>query len=667
MTTYTEILKPIASGGGTTTDLRVKLDADFAQIRTVLDINNLPVGNLWYDPFFEHPHSVGGEATKASFEDDFGFINSTDVGALNFLTTANPNEYISDELFSSVKLKVNNTSINRFDIKWTKSFLESVGFASTNELKIGFYIQAPDATVGSTRTIYVRPKSSLTWQTIVISNSTPVWIEPTEIELFNTDQFQGYEFGMRFGEAGEFFNLTGLTLKNTSTTEWLGMEDSKERLQAVKQVRLNQNIYCKYFTTEAPIVSEKLGTSDQYGADFTTDIIDITDDTTLPIKDALCAEFTSESLTRQRLNVVIGQILRSTGTAEFELLPMARDVKIKIGCWVKVEAEAGDVYTVRFQQTSEQVDVKEHAYNNLAVNEWGWVESLIVNKDACEAKILDLTIPIQIFYDYAKDSVIKVQGVTFSYIDNIHEFQYSDYIYLDRVGNFMARDYTSFGDSIVAQNNFQYYINKDLNLNHSLRGIGSTTIANTELIAWVDADGYFLDKPPSAQPPGSTEIESCMCRQERVNTIPVSTRILTILAGINDYASNIVIGNISDVASDAVGASFIASYKSMLDKIAIRCPNARIMLSTLTITADEGTQNGIGNTQHDYTIAIGDVANLYGYPVCRLDNLGVNAGNYTTYLIDTIHPNWLYGKLMGGNYVNILCDKFDNVDEGKVY
>lgn len=159
------------------------------------------------------------------------------------------------------------------------------------------------------------------------------------------------------------------------------------------------------------------------------------------------------------------------------------------------------------------------------------------------------------------------------------------------------------------------------------RGIGGTRVTDTETrYAYVDSNGDAYNRTSYAtqQSVGSeyTEINPCMSRTERINTIPTDTDVLIILAGSND-ASGITI------------EAFKSAYKTMLDGIYTRIPNARVLLGTLLFnkTWDLNENEAIVEKYNNMRTAIKEIGALYGYPIIDFkSNMGVNKNNYTTFM-----------------------------------
>lgn len=190
------------------------------------------------------------------------------------------------------------------------------------------------------------------------------------------------------------------------------------------------------------------------------------------------------------------------------------------------------------------------------------------------------------------------------------------------------KKWTSYGDSITAANSYQTPVISRYKIAHNLRGIGGTTVTETSSIAWVDSNGLYLDRPPSVQPVGSFEILSSMSNQQRINTIPLDTQIITIMGGTNDFTQTL--GTISDTGV----ATFYGAYQTMLNRIYARIPNAEVILSTIIHRTDEGDSVLVNSFRN----AIKAIGEKYKYRVIDMAKSGINQINAATYLADGIHP-----------------------------
>jgi lysophospholipase L1-like esterase len=203
-------------------------------------------------------------------------------------------------------------------------------------------------------------------------------------------------------------------------------------------------------------------------------------------------------------------------------------------------------------------------------------------------------------------------------------------------GNIVGRKWCSFGDSITAANGYQSYVINKFALTHYLRGIGGSGVSQGTSTAWVDANGLYITRPPASPPAGTEGVDyftilSQGYEQQRVDTIPTDTGLITIMFGTND--TGLSIGAIAD----AVGVNtFYGKYYEMLDKIQIRVPNAEMVLMTPVFRSSENY-----TTINMYAIrkAVFDIGSKYGYKVIDIGGeCGINKNNSTTFLTDGVHP-----------------------------
>lgn len=212
--------------------------------------------------------------------------------------------------------------------------------------------------------------------------------------------------------------------------------------------------------------------------------------------------------------------------------------------------------------------------------------------------------------------------------------------------NYKGKKWISYGDSITASNGWQPSVAEKLGLIHIKRGIGGTTIAETGSIAWIDANGNFIARPPAPQPTGTTEILSSMCNSQRINAmIPLDTQLLTIMGGTNDYGSNIPLGMgwPTNERPTLDESTFIGGMCSMIEKIQTRVPECRIILMTPIPRYHKGRyapKNRVGLLTADYARVVRDVAAFYALPCIDLHStVGWNKINGSHFLADGVHPN----------------------------
>lgn len=203
--------------------------------------------------------------------------------------------------------------------------------------------------------------------------------------------------------------------------------------------------------------------------------------------------------------------------------------------------------------------------------------------------------------------------------------------------NFQTKNLCVFGDSLAANGNsgdnaWINIVGNTLGFKTVYnRGIGSTRVSATETrYAYVDAEGaaYMRASYTSQQTlPGYTEIDACLSSVDMANTIPADTDIIIIVAGNND-------------PSNVSAADFETAYKTMLDNIYARVPNARILIGTLPYNHnwDAGASAGVFN---NFRQKIREIAALYGDPIIdfRADMM-VNDLNWAKYMdTDGVHYN----------------------------
>lgn len=193
-----------------------------------------------------------------------------------------------------------------------------------------------------------------------------------------------------------------------------------------------------------------------------------------------------------------------------------------------------------------------------------------------------------------------------------------------------GKKWCSFGDSITAANGYQTAVTNRYGLIHYLRGIGGSGVSEGTQIAWVDASGLYITRPPDTQPTGSFQIYSQAYQQDRINTIPTDTDIISIMFGTNDIS--LTLGTINDTSSMN---TFYGKYQQMLDLIYIRIPNAEVILTTPIFRVDEPATDFYLKRE-----AIFKIGKKYAYRVIDVGGLcGINKNNSTVYLSDGIHPN----------------------------
>jgi len=185
--------------------------------------------------------------------------------------------------------------------------------------------------------------------------------------------------------------------------------------------------------------------------------------------------------------------------------------------------------------------------------------------------------------------------------------------------------WTSFGDSLVAQDRWQPTTAAKTGLIHTNKGVGGSLITG--------ADGSA----------------TAICQDARINTIPLWASVVTVLGGTNDWAQNVAMGVLSDTDP---AATFYGGLNTLFSKLTTRLPTARIFACTPPYSefidfAGRGWPNATTNTAglviSDYAEAIRLAAKKWGVPVIDIGaECGWNEVNITTYVEDDgalLHPN----------------------------
>lgn len=199
------------------------------------------------------------------------------------------------------------------------------------------------------------------------------------------------------------------------------------------------------------------------------------------------------------------------------------------------------------------------------------------------------------------------------------------------------KKWTAYGDSITAQESWQPYTVARLGLLLTNLGVGSTEISGS----------------------GS----NAMNHDDRVNTIPVDTDVLTILGGTNDWAQDAVLGSIDSVDIQ----EFNGALNVMLTKIYTRVPTAQVVLMTTTYGElynfavrgwTNAFTNNVGLTTGDYAEACRAMAKKWGIPLAdTYSDSGWNTVNIRDYINDDgglLHPNDAGGQRMSASVTGKL-------------
>ena len=178
---------------------------------------------------------------------------------------------------------------------------------------------------------------------------------------------------------------------------------------------------------------------------------------------------------------------------------------------------------------------------------------------------------------------------------------------------------------------------------------------------WFDgAESYFGYRPVNKGVAGSTVStvgSNGFCTDTRIATIPEDTELLLLMGGINDWISNVPLGDKSITNVDT--ATFYGAVNVLCQKLIARIPNAKIICmgatfgiypNASTFDVSTGIYNNLGLCSLDYGQAFVDMCHLNGIEGFVIGyECGWNTINYTTYIDYDgayLHPNAVGGARM---------------------
>ena len=247
------------------------------------------------------------------------------------------------------------------------------------------------------------------------------------------------------------------------------------------------------------------------------------------------------------------------------------------------------------------------------------------------------------------------------------------------------KKFTFFGDSITALTTWEQMVTRLTSLNATIRGIGSSAMAlagptqvaiqpdgmyinrrsnyntDTEYTNALAAQGYtnlvttptwinYSNNPSGYTLPAASyfDIVSQATEQERINTLPIDSQVVSVLFGTNDSKTNL--GTI-DSYNDG---TFIGDYRFCLDAISVRCPDAVIVVciptrNTLEYDNSTNARTTYGTGFDDMRELLRGMCNAYGFYTVDFSTI-INHKNAATYLSDGIHPNTNGQILMSKKY-----------------
>ena len=193
----------------------------------------------------------------------------------------------------------------------------------------------------------------------------------------------------------------------------------------------------------------------------------------------------------------------------------------------------------------------------------------------------------------------------------------------------------SYGDSIVARNDWQPYIASFYdNVTLVNQGIGSTTVA-------------YIESRETQYP--------CLLNATRIaNLESQNPDVVFILCGINDLALNVSLGTttqlITPFASKDI-TTYYGAYSKLIETLLTWKPTLRIVLMTIMSTPQYNA------TQ--FAQAVRDIADYYALPYIDLaTKCGISRYNSSAYTSDGLHPNTAGGKIIGSLAINELFKMF---------
>lgn len=589
--------------------------------------------NDWYDPDFQNTYVHDTEANINAALIDFAFI-STNQWKI----------YSWDSQTKSIGFKSSGTSINNVTPAFTRAYFAELGYVTGDVLKFGCWVKFPNATTESTRAFYIGGVTAGAEQ--VVSNSDWRWFENVVTITVTDLTWQKFYMGFRYMPSGEFAYVRGFTLVNITQAEWLGESKSARFVAAARRQIVNRNNFVDKIVVNTPLYRNS---SENSNVAFTKQILNF------PERGLDGVRFTSSVATVAfKMNIdhsALGTHGGVTGSNYFNIPDQAGWVKY--GFWVRVNTAQNAAGCI-IQMMDQAACVRKTFCKEpiMTMGEWHWVEMAAfkiagiagITYNTCQIECQPLNSAEFMSYD--------VCGLTMANLTEPLDFKYSKNCPA-LTFDFYGKNYTSYGDSITYLNVYQKYIDSRFAFKTNVRACGGSAMAANYVYFWATAEGVYIDRPPANAPSGTLgvdyfQIRQGMCTQSRIDTIPLDTQVLTVMAGTNDWGYHIPLGTSTDAASDADENTFWAAWKSFFEKVAIRLPNCTVVVLNIPYRQNEATTtNNLGNYLEDYRNVIRLVCDMYEMPCIETDNVGIDNVNWSTYSTDAIHPNNAGLKLIG--------------------
>ncbi len=241
----------------------------------------------------------------------------------------------------------------------------------------------------------------------------------------------------------------------------------------------------------------------------------------------------------------------------------------------------------------------------------------------------------------------------------------SGYSNTDFAVSWAGKTWCSYGDSITGYNVWQDYVTEYFGFSeHYLRGVGSATYVQSDLIWYANEDGSFNSQPGLAgvtdAPEGTVTVPGYLCSTERIQTVPSDVDLVVIMAGTNDAGPSIS-APMGDLSYPFDETTFKGAVASTVVKMQEHCPDAVIVLASpysgrgyeedgqtkeeMRQNQTEPVYNDLGLTTYDYAVAVREVAEYLSIPYIPVfESCGVNQFNRYDYLEDLVHPTAEGGK-----------------------
>lgn len=183
----------------------------------------------------------------------------------------------------------------------------------------------------------------------------------------------------------------------------------------------------------------------------------------------------------------------------------------------------------------------------------------------------------------------------------------------------------TYGDSNVANERWQKYMNEKLGCKHQNCGIGGTSMCG--------------------------DSANAMWQDSRIATINENTNAILIMAGTNDSASTREIGTMSTDNTDT--NTFVGAYNTCVRKIYEKMGTTfPIFLFTPIPCFDTTTYHSV----KEISQAVREIGAMWSLPVIDAQNeCGINVVNWTSlYAEDGVHVDYKGGKMLASLVVGIL-------------